>query len=494
MKGFNDFGRLRSWAAYVAILGALLIGGIAGSVAAGPSQIPPLAPAERDTAASELPLTGTFNPVVQKVVPAVVSITAERTVRTSGMESPFDFGPFGDLFGGPDAPPQERRARGSGSGVIVTADGYILTNHHVIDSAEAIEIHLDDGRDLNAEVVGSDSRTDIAVLKVDATGLPFVTFGNSDNVLVGDIVLAVGSPFGLSLRQTVTMGIVGGTGRGSLGIEDYEDFIQTDAAINPGNSGGALVNTKGELIGINTAILSRSGGNQGIGFAVPVNMAHRVMTQLIENGRVSRGYIGVNIQDATKELAEQFGVPQGRGALVSNVSPDSPAANAGLRKGDVITAVDGQAVTDARDLSLHIAGENPGTTVNLAVWRGREEVKVPVTLGEFPEDDQMAAAPQGAESSALRGLAVDDLTPAVARQLQLPAGTKGVVVTRVVPGSAAEEAGLGRGDVIEEVAQKPVASVAEFQAAVREADGGSVLLLVNRGGGSRFVVVETRGN
>ncbi len=486
----------RSWLGYAVVLGALLIGGIVGSTAANHSAIPSLAPLKSESARvvpSEAPLAS-FNPVVKQVLPAVVSITAERVERTSGRDIPFSFGPFGDLFGNqPDQEPQERRSQGLGSGVIVTPDGYLLTNHHVVEGARDIDIRLDDGRDLKAKVVGTDPKTDIAVLKVEAKDLPVVRLGNSEGVQVGDIVLAVGSPLGLRLK--VTMGIVGATGRGNLGIERYEDFIQTDAAINPGNSGGALINTRGELIGINTAILSRSGGNQGIGFAVPVNMVHRVMTQILEHGKVVRGYLGVGIQDMTPELAKQFGAGDARGALVRSVEPGSPADKAGLRQGDLVLAVDGHPVDDARELGLNVAAKDPGASVDLTVLRNEKKVQVPLTLGEFPDEEPVAESRDDSGApSALQGLSVGNLTPSIAEQLGLKPGAKGVIVSGVTSGSAADEAGLQRGDVIEEVARKPVASVAEFQAAVRQAGSGPVLLLVNRGSNPLFVVVEPREN
>ena len=319
--------------------------------------------------------------------------------------------------------------------------------------------------------------------------LPVLPFGNSDNVEIGDIVLAIGNPFGIG--QTVTMGIVGATGRGNLGIEDYEDFIQTDAAINPGNSGGALINVRGELIGINTAILARGGGgNQGVGFAVPVNLAHHVMTQLVDNGRVVRGYLGVGIQDLDPKMAKAFDIEDTRGAVVRSVQPDGPASEAGLEQGDVIVGMNGERFDDARELRLSVATEQPGSTVRLAVVRGGLERSIPVKLGELPDGDREPVSSSSAGSS-FQGLSVDELTPAVARQLDLPAGTEGVVVVNVKQGSAAAEAGLRRGDVIREVARQPVKSVMEYRQAIREV-GDSILLLVQRGDNPFFVALETR--
>ena len=309
--------------------------------------VPTLAAAVAPDAANGLlPASGTFAPTVKRAAPAVVSITVSKVQKLSRRSSRFSpFGP-GFEFGPPSDEEPERRGTGSGSGVIITKEGYIVTNHHVIDDAEDIKVHLADKRSLDAELIGTDAKTDIAVLKVDGDNLPILPFGNSDSVEIGDIVLAIGNPFGIG--QTVTMGIVGATGRGNLGIEDYEDFIQTDAAINPGNSGGALVNVRGELVGINTAILARgSGGNQGVGFAVPVNLAHHVVTQLVDNGRVARGYLGVGIQDLDPKIAEAFNMQEARGALVRNVDPDGPARDSGLQQGDVIIGVDGNRVDDA---------------------------------------------------------------------------------------------------------------------------------------------------
>jgi serine protease Do len=445
-----------------------------------------------DAAAAVIPASGTFAPTVKQVAPAVVSITVSKVEKVSQRNMPFPFfGPEG--FGAPFAGPPfeedtEQRRQGAGSGVIISDDGYIVTNHHVIDGADKISVHLSDRRTLEAKLVGTDAKTDIAVLRVEARDLPALPFGNSDNVEIGDIVLAIGNPFGIG--QTVTMGIVGATGRGNLGIEDYEDFIQTDAAINPGNSGGALVNARGELIGINTAILARGGGgNQGVGFAVPVNLAHHVMTQLVATGRVARGYLGVGIQDLDPKMAEAFELQEARGAVVRSVQPGGPAAEAGLKQGDVIVGMNGESFHDSRELRLNVAAQPPGSTVKLAVVRNGAEQMFPVKLVEFPED---GAEPERSSNAgtAPRGLSVDELTPAVARQLNLPAGTQGVVVVNVKPGSAADEAGLRSGDVIREVARQPVTSVAEFRQKMGEA-GDSVLLLVQRGDNPFFAVLAT---
>ncbi len=442
-----------------------------------------------DSDASRIPESGTFAPTIKKASPAVVSITVSMTEHSPAVREHFDAPFFGPRFGPfpNEAPP--RRRQGSGSGVIISEEGYIVTNHHVIEGADEIKVHLGDKRIFDADLIGADAKTDIAVLKVTASDLPVLPLGNSDDVEIGDIVLAIGNPFGIG--QTVTMGIVGATGRGDLGIKHYEDFIQTDAAINPGNSGGALINVRGELVGINTAILSRgSGGNQGVGFAVPVNLAHHVMTQLVDRGRVVRGYLGVGIQDLNPKMAQAFDLPDARGALVRSVQPDSPAADAGLEQGDVIIGIDGEKFDDSRELRFGIAAEQPGTTLRLAVIRDGGERTIPVQLGEFPEENRGPERSFDGGSSSM-GLTVDELTPAVARQLDLPKETQGVVVVNVKPGSPAAEKGLRRGDVISEVARRPVLGVADFHRAVRESND-SVLLLIHRGNDPFFVVLETK--
>ena len=442
-----------------------------------------------------------FASVVEPLLPAVVNISTSKVVKNTKSQNPFS-DPFfrqffGNQFGGDEdqqEQPREQREHSLGSGVIVNPDGYILTNNHVVEGASDVQVTLSDKRTLKAKVIGTDPRTDIAVLKIPTSNLSTVTLGDSTKAKVGDIVLAVGDPFGIG--ETVTMGIVSATGRRDLrleGPEGYEDFIQTDASINPGNSGGALVNTRGELIGINTAIISNGGGgNQGIGFAVPVNMARTVMEQILKTGKVTRGFLGVSIQEVTPDLAKAFNLPSAEGALIGDVTPDSPGAKAGLQKGDVITALNGQKVSDYHDLRLRISQTAPGTSIKLDVYRGGQKQQMTATLGEFPEKAQEAeSTPQG-EAPALEGVQVENLNSDITQQLNLPAGTRGVIITRVDPDSTAAETGLQRGDVIQEVNRKQVANVEQFRAAVRGAANQPLLLLVNRGGNTQYVVISPK--
>jgi Do/DeqQ family serine protease len=330
-------------------------------------------------------MPATFSPVVKAVLPAVVNISSMRIVRrTTLQESPFGF----PGFQSPERPYQQE---GEGSGVIISSDGYIVTNDHVIDRATELTVSMADNRQLRARVVGTDAKTDIALIKVDARDLPHVRMGSSANVEVGDIALAMGNPFGLG--QTVTMGIVSATGRGGLGIEEYEDFIQTDASINPGNSGGALVNTRGELIGINTAILSRSGGNQGVGFAVPVDMVRQVITQLKDKGVVTRARLGVSYEELTPQKSSELGIKVSKGAVVGSLVPNGPAWKSGLREDDVIVALNGKEI-DGRSLKLAIASMAPGTTVDLRVLRNGAERRHSVTLDTMPEEQPLPTTPR----------------------------------------------------------------------------------------------------
>ncbi len=460
------------------------------------SAIPDLPSADRDAGASVLPASGSFAPLVKKAAPAVVSVQVEKEVPAQEIPQAFrGFPGFPGFpgFGNPQDQGQDnapQKERGAGSGVIVSPDGYIVTNHHVVDGADKVKVQMSDDRTFDAKVIGSDAKTDIAVIKIDANNLPVMKLGNSDAVEVGDIVLAIGNPFGLG--QTVTMGIVGATGR-AFGImaeqHGYEDFIQTDAAINPGNSGGALVNTRGELIGVNSAIISRGGGNDGVGFAIPVNLAHNIMKQLVDTGHVSRGYMGVQIQAVTPEMTKALKIPDSHGAVIASVEEGSPADKAGLKRYDVVRSLDGKPIHDQRDLSLQVASTPPGHEVKVEVLRDGQPKTLALTLTEFPEEPSEAFhGGQGAEAGILSGVTVDNLTPDVAKQLGFEGS--GVVVTQVAPNSAAAEAGLQRGDVIQEVNRQSVTNLAEFRAAVKAAGKDSVLLLVTSKGGSHFVVIE----
>jgi serine protease Do len=493
--------RMSRWVAVAGLVIALGVGGAltaAATALSGPHPSPGVTLAAAPVASSlpeQAPLGTGFTPIVERALPAVVNISSSKTVKTDGgrampfFNDPFFRQFFGDQFGQQFQAPRERRERSLGSGVILTSDGYILTNNHVVDGATDIKVSLSDKRELKARLVGRDPKTDIAVLKIDATGLPVLTLGDSDKTRVGEIVLAIGDPFGVG--ETVTMGIVSATGRGNLDIEDYEDFIQTDAAINPGNSGGALINARGELVGINTAILTGGGGgNQGIGFAIPINLARQVMDQILKTGHVVRGYLGVMIQPVTPALAKAFGLAEVKGAIVGDVTKDSPAARAGLAKGDVIVAMNGQPVKDSLELRLKVAQTPPGTEVKFTLRRSGSEKDVTVKLGELPEKAQSTSGGEAA-GSPLSGVKVEDLTPDIAEQVGVARGTLGVVVDSVADGSPASDAGLRRGDVIEEVNHGGVPNAAAFDRAVREAGSTPVLLLVNRQGTTSFMVIES---
>ena len=433
-----------------------------------------------------------FSEIVRAISPAVVNISTTKVVRSD--TGPSSEEPFFDLF----SPfhefgmPKKWKERSLGSGVIVSPDGYIVTNNHVVEKADEIKVTLLDNRTLKGALVGSDPKTDVAIIKIAANDLPTVTWGDSDRLQVGEFVLAIGSPYGLS--HTVTMGIISAVGRANVGIADYEDFIQTDAAINPGNSGGPLVNIKGELIGINTAIFSRSGGYQGIGFAVPSNMVRLVMDQLIRNGRVTRGWIGVSIQELTPELAQEFGLTRTKGALVSDVVKDSPAGRAGIVRGDIILGLNGKEIKDVSSLRNMVAQSRAGSEIALKVLRSGKEFTVKVTIAELPREvaevqpDQL---PHDTDARVLTGLTVMDLSREIVRQLGFDKDEKGVVVVRVEPGSPADDAQIKKGDIIKEINKKEIYSLEGFnRIATNIKRDRSVLLFVNRGGKKFYVILK----
>jgi serine protease Do len=439
-----------------------------------------------------------FAPVVKKVAPAVVKIVTTTTIKNVSMEQwpgfndPFWRRFFGDQFGQMGQPHQlgPQREHGLGSGVIVTKNGYILTNNHVVDSASEVKVTLQDGREFTAKVIGRDPKSDVAVVKIDANNLPVVPMADSDHVEVGDVVLAVGNPFGVG--QTVTEGIVSAKDRGNMGIEDYENFIQTDAAINPGNSGGALVDVEGRLIGINTAILSRSGGSQGVGFAIPSDLARNVMDSLVKYGHVTRGYLGVMIQDVTPALAKEFKLKGPTGALVGDVVPKGPAAKAGFKDGDVVLQFNGKQVADSRHLKLMVAETKPDSTVPVKILRDGSTKTLEVTVKQLPGTEQLARAetPNGRDSGTLNGVGVESLNGQVRQQFHVPDNVKGAVVTEVRPGSAAAEAGLKPGDVIEEINRHPVKSADDAVRLTENAKDKHTLVRVWENGGSHYVVVD----
>ncbi|MBI3450669.1 MAG: DegQ family serine endoprotease [Acidobacteria bacterium] len=458
------------------------------AAAAPASPGPDLPPSEPEPALS-LP---DFRGVAKKVVPAVVTVRSQKTVRVDPRSSPGGDEFFEQFFGGRQRAPREERyvQRGLGSGVVVSGDGYIITNNHVVEGVDKVEVVLADGRTVGARVLGTDPPTDIAVIKIDGSSLLTVPFGDSDRLEVGEWVLAVGNPFSERLGHTVTAGIVSAKGRSNLRLADYEDFIQTDAAINPGNSGGALVNTRGQLVGINSAIVTGSGGSQGIGFAIPINMARNVMDQLIKNGKVVRGWVGMTIQDLTPELAEGLGLPGKEGALVSAVQPGAPAAEAGLKRGDAITAVDAQGVKNNSDLRNRVAATAPGTKVRLGAYRDGEARTFTVTLGELPAPGGKAPAGGHPPDEPALGFTVRSLSREIAEQLGLE-GESGVIVSEVESGGPAEEAGLQEGDLIKEINRRAISGLNDYRSALAGAKRGHpVLLLIRRGDATTYVSIK----
>jgi serine protease Do len=478
-------------------LGILL--GLAVSTGGGrlPTAAPPDRPPQREAAlADAAPPAATpvrpatlaglpdFTEVVRAVVPSVVTVRSQRRVESSSLPFGF-FHPFEDPRG---ERPERRLQRGLGSGVVVDARGHILTNNHVVEGSSKVEVLLSGGRRVTATIRGTDPLTDLAVLEVPSEDLRPIVMGSSADLEVGAWVLAVGSPFAESLAHSVTAGIVSAKGRSNIRLAEIEDFIQTDAAINPGNSGGALVDTSGRLVGINTAIATGNGGFQGIGFAIPVDMARQIMETLIDQGRVVRGYLGVVIQDLTPDMARAGDFQAQQGAIISRVEEAGPASRAGLQPGDVVLRVNDREVSTSAELRNLIAATPPGTRVRITLERDRARREVTATLGEKPAGERRAAGgPDGAEGGL--GLTVRDLTPTIAEQLGMR-GERGVLIQEVEPGSAADEAGLQPGDVIKEVNRRPVGSVSQFRGALEtRQERGISLFLVRRGDDTVYVTV-----
>jgi serine protease Do len=456
-----------------------------------------------------------YAPIVKKAAPSVVTISTTHTVRMTGRSfNPFDDPMFRQFFG--ENPRQNRRPRefqeqGLGSGVIVSPDGYIITANHVIEGADSnsVKVALANGdKEFTAKVIGADPQTDVAVLKIDSEKLPAITIADSDKVEVGDVVLAIGNPF--NVGQTVTRGIVSALGRTELGVYSesggYENFIQTDAAINPGNSGGALVDAEGRLIGINTVIFSRSGGFQGVGFAVPSNLARSVMERIVKFGKVTRAYLGVTLHPGiTADLAEAFNLPDREGAIIDYVEPNTPAAKAGLKNGDVIREVDGKKISDWTHLRLMISQMTPGTRVTLLILHSESgkkpvEKSVTVTLNEMPanvgQNDEnnrrrpSESAPENQDS--LDGVEVGDITPTVRRQYDLPRDLQGALVTSVDEDSNAAKAELRAGDIIVEINRQPVRNADEAVDLSNKASGRVIVLRIWREGRTTYLTVSNR--
>jgi serine protease Do len=440
-----------------------------------------------------------FSPVVKKSASSVVDVLSTKTVRVQNDMSQFFNDPiFRHFFGGPGEPqggdgnarPHRQRSQSLGSGIIVSSDGYIITNNHVVEGADEVKVSFGEPvKEYMATVVAKDADTDVAVLKIDAKGLPTAALGDSDQLQVGDTVLAIGDPFGIG--PTVTHGIVSALGRNTnQAIEQFEDFIQTDAPINPGNSGGALLDSQGRVIGINTAILSHSGGSNGVGFAIPINLVKSVAEQLVSTGKVERGFIGVTLEELTPDLAAQFGTDAG--ALVTDVAPGKPAERAGIKSGDIITKLNGQPIENRNQLQIKVSTIPPGTEIRLGYIRNGKETEVKLKLDIRPSTKALAGdlkAPSSDEG-VLNGVAVSDLTPEIRDQLQLPASIKGAVVTEVDPDSGSAQAGIAQGDVILELDKQPVGNADEAVKLSAEIKGPKVLVKLWRRGASRYVVVD----
>jgi serine protease Do len=443
-------------------------------------------PSKRSAAIPDM----SFADVAEQVTPAVVTVRSEKKVKVG--EAPQS--PLGDdffrFFGMPRG---DQRQRGSGSGFIVDSKGIILTNNHVVDGADRIIVRMQDGRELQGKVVGTDPNTDVAVIRVDASNLPSVKLGDDHEMRVGEWVLAIGSPFGPQFEHTVTAGIISAKGRANVGLADYEDYLQTDAAINPGNSGGPLVNLRGEVIGMNTAIASRSGGSQGVGFAIPITMAQDIMTELLAHGKVTRSQLGVTIQDLNPDLAQGLGIKDSDGVLVSDVMKDSPAERAGIQEGDVLLSMNGEPAGSVAQFRNRVARTAPGETVKLDLLRNDKRQEVRVKLEAKPDDRTASASKSSGEDAPEEGLGLElqNLSPVVARQYNIEDMAGGVVITNVAPGSPAEDAGLHPGDVVRSVNRKRVTSIREMKSELgRISAKDPVVLQVRREDRSFYVTLS----
>ncbi len=491
---------------YIAFVFVLLLGVIIGLVLSSRMGIMTTLPAKSQISSKSVEILTQLSEAQSEVAavatPSVVNISTTRLVK-SREEAPFDLfdDPFFRRFFGDQAPrsnaPKEHKEQSLGSGVIVSEDGYIVTNNHVIAKAQEIKVLLSNKKSYKATLIGADPKTDISVIKIDAKGLSPLPWGDSNKLKVGEFVFAIGNPFGLN--QTVTMGIISAVGRANVGIADYEDFIQTDAAINPGNSGGALVNVRGELIGINTAILSRTGGYQGIGFAVPSSMARQVMDSLIQFKKVVRGWLGVSIQDVTSDLADEFGVKDLKGALVSSVMKKSPADKAGIRQGDVILQYNGKVVEDTGHLRNMVSQTPLNTTVKIKLLRSKKEFDVDVLIAELPKklgdaasrDDGTGNSNDETANSMFSAITVRELTPELARRYGVSGNDKGVIVVKIDPNSRIFEAGIKQGDIILQINQKNIASLEDYKkvtATITKKE--RLLFLVRRNGQDLFIPVK----
>ncbi len=443
-----------------------------------------------------------YAPVIEKVSPSIVNVFSTNVVKMDRRQMPFNdfFRRFFDRRDRrqeePNEPdePLERRQRSLGSGVIISENGYTLTNHHVVKNADEIKVALTKSeKEYSAKLVGSDPKTDLAVLKIQHDGpLPVATLGDSSKIKVGDIAFAIGNPFGVG--QTVTKGIVSAKSRG-IGMLDYEKFIQTDASINPGNSGGALIDSDGRVIGINTVIMSRSGGSQGVGFSIPINLARSIAKSIVEEGSVSRGFLGVNIQEITPQLQKMFDLKRNEGVLISDVMDGLPAEKAGLKRGDVIVSFDGKAVKDVRDLQFAVAQTPPGTEVSVEIMRDGQKQSVQLTLTERPSDDTLSQGPTGpstGDPGVLKelGITLSPLTTQFRRQQDIPDKIEGVLVSDVKPGSMAGRAGLQPGDIVQEINRRTVKTLSDVREAVQAGSENMVLLYVWRNGSGQYIPLE----